>query len=191
MFVAMEWIEGKTCDVIAGGEGLPVDEVVNLLQQAARTLGCAHQAGVVHREVYPGHLMVDAKGSVRVLGWTQALRIGDDSLAAFEKPGTAVGDTDYAAPEACEDSRRVDIRADIYGLGCTLFSLLTGRVLFPESDPQERINKHRFQSPPLLREARSDVPLALEQLYLQMVAKAPEGRPADMSQVISRLDAIG
>ncbi len=137
-FLVMDYVEGKDLDHIVRERGpLPVGQAVDCLIQAARGLEAAHAAGIVHRDIKPGNLMLDQAGAVRVLDLGLA-RIADaanpfNKTAArrLTESGMYMGTIDFMAPEQAEDSHRVDHRADIYSLGCTLFYLLTGREPFP------------------------------------------------------------
>ena len=100
-----------------------------------------------------------------------------------------MGTVDYMAPEQAEDSHRVDHRADIYSLGCTLYYLLTGKEPFVGDTVLKRLMAHMERPAPSLRIARPDVPAALDAAYLKMMAKRPEDRPASMAEVISLLEA--
>jgi serine/threonine protein kinase len=100
-----------------------------------------------------------------------------------------MGTIDYMAPEQAEDPHGVDHRADIYGLGCTLYFLLTGRVPFPGKTVLKRMLAHQAHAAPSLRAIWPDVSPALEAAYLKMMAKRPEERPASMTDVIALLQA--
>jgi serine/threonine protein kinase len=103
--------------------------------------------------------------------------------------GMYMGTIDYMAPEQAEDSHRVDHRADIYSLGCTLFFLLTGGEPFPVGTILKRMVAHQEHPAPSLRANRPDVSPALEAAYQQMMAKRPDDRPSSMTEVIALLQA--
>ena len=110
---------------------LKVADACELVRQAAAGLQCAHEHGLVHRDIKPSNLMLTAAGQVKVLDLGLALLLaeqpgGDELTGTSQMMGTA----DYCAPEQAGDSHTVDIRADIYSLGCTLYKLLTGHAPF-------------------------------------------------------------
>jgi serine/threonine protein kinase len=195
-YIVMEYIEGNNLDRIVRDRGrLTLRQGLDVVIQAARGLEAAHAREIVHREVQPSHLMLDAAGTVRVIGLGRAwlaedrhpsglpdrLRLTDSALDREM--------VDYMAPERAEDPRRADHRADIYSLGCTLYFLLTGRGPFVGETTLERLMAHLEQPAPRLKVLRSDAPNALEDVYLKMLAKRPEDRPQSMTEVISLLEA--
>jgi serine/threonine protein kinase len=138
--------------------------------------------------------MLDTAGVVRVLDLGLA-RIVDaanpfskSTAGRLTQSGMYMGTVDYMAPEQAEDSHRVDRRADIYSLGCTLYYLLTGKEPFLGETVLKRLIAHMERPAPSLRTARPDVPPALDEAYQKMMAKRPEERPASMAEVISLLE---
>jgi serine/threonine protein kinase len=195
-FLVMDYVEGKDLDHAVQERGpLAVGQAVDCLIQAARGLDAAHAAGIVHRDIKPGNLILDQAGSVRVLDLGLA-RIVESSnpfnktaARRLTESGMYMGTIDFMAPEQAEDSHRVDHRADIYSLGCTLFYLLTGREPFPGETVLKRLMAHMERPAPSLRLARADVSLALEEVYQKMMAKRPEDRPGSMNELVSLLEA--
>jgi serine/threonine-protein kinase len=211
-YFAMEYIEGMDLDKYVRQIGiLNYDQACDYLRQAATGLQHAHQSALVHRDIKPANLfllhppMPQAAGAppkrgpdpvVKVLDWGLARCLKDgpddepttpvtDSEFAAEK-GALVGTADYIAPEQSRDPTLVDIRADIYSLGCTLYFMLTGHPPFAGSLMQ-KILHHQESPPPSVRAERPDVPEELD-LYLQkMMAKKPEDRPQIPLLVITQL----
>ena len=174
---------------------MPVSDAVDYLIQAARGLEAAHEQGIVHRDIKPGNLMLDRRGTVRVLDLGLARIV--DANNPFTKTVTGrlthsnmyMGTIDYMAPEQAEDSHSVDHRADIYSLACTFFFLLTGREPFAGKTILKRMVAHQEHPAPSLRAIRPDVSAALEAVYQKMMAKTPAERPASMTEVITLLQA--
>src|SRR5205085_9749142 len=114
----------------------------------------AHEKGMVHRDVKPHNLMLGPQGRVKILDFGLARFVSERSGApADDKPGLTrtgalMGTPDYLAPEQATDARSADIRADIYGLGCTLYHLLTGTPPFPGGGPLQKVIAHLEQAPP-------------------------------------------
>jgi serine/threonine protein kinase len=194
-FLVMDYVEGRDLDRVVRERGpLSVIEAVDYLIQAARGLEAAHAQGIIHRDIKPGNLMLDADGTVRVLDLGLAPIV--DTANPFNKTtggrltasGMYMGTIDYMAPEQAQDSHRADHRADIYSLGCTLYYLLTGREPFPGDTVLKRMIAHRERPAPSLRTARPGIPPKLEAAYVKMMAKRPEARPASMTELISILE---
>jgi serine/threonine protein kinase len=195
-FFVMDYVEGRDLDRIVRERGpMHVVQAIDYLIQAARGLDAAHAQGIIHRDIKPGNLMLDRSGTVRVLDLGLARIV--DAANPFNKTaagrltqsGMYMGTVDYMAPEQAEDSHRVDQRADIYSLGCTLYYFLTGRGPFLGDTIMKRMLAHMQRPAPSLRAARPDVSPALESAYQKMMAKRPEDRPASMSEVITLLQA--
>ena len=195
-FLVMDYVEGINLERVIREHGpLPVSDALDYLIQSARGLEAAHEKGIVHRDIKPGNLMLDRRGTVRVLDLGLA-RIVDASnpfgktiTGRLTQSNTYMGTIDYMAPEQAEDSHSVDHRADIYSLACTFFFLLTGREPFAGKTILKRMVAHQEHPAPSLRAIRPDVSPALEAVYQKMMAKKPEERPASMTEVIALLQA--
>ena len=187
-FLVMEYVEGPNLSELVKRDGpLSVDKALTYLAQAASGLAYAHAAGIVHRDVKPANLLVDAAGEVKVLDMGLArlplsdMETGDPGLTAS---GVVMGTAAFMAPEQAADTRRADERSDVYSLGCCLCFLLTGRPPYDGRTPMEVLFAHREQPIPKLREARPDCPAAVDALFRAMIAKRPEDRPASMTAVL-------
>lgn len=190
--LVMEYVEGLDLGRLARRVSpLDVADACELARQAAIGLQYVHEHGLVHRDIKPSNLMVTPQGQVKVL---------DLGLARFhaEQPaeddmtgvGQAMGTADYMAPEQTSDSRTVDIRADIYSLGCTLYKLLAGRA--PFSGPRhkgtfEKMTAHVQETPPPVSEFNPAVPKGLVAVVDRMLAKDPESRYATPGEVAQSL----
>jgi len=194
-YLIMEYVDGQDLRAMLIQQGpLPVDCAVDYVAQAAAGLGCAHAQGVFHRNVKPSNLLVDRRGVVKVIGLGLA-RI-DSGMAGDEAPpgeitrqGRVLGTAEYMAPEQALDSHRVDARADIYALGCVLYTLLAGQPPYPSRTLQEQILAHREAPIPSLAARRPDVPASLDAVVQTMLAKLPDDRYASMDEVIAALRA--
>lgn len=193
-YLAMEYVEGiDLARLSRQQEGVSIPDAINYVLQAARGLEHAHERGIIHRDVKPANLILDKNGIVRVL---------DMGLARFQQPqlvrqvaelthsGLVVGTIDYMSPEQAFDSTQADHRSDIYSLGCTLFRLITGKVIYDLGSLTQRLLAHRDAPIPSLTSLRQDVPAALDLLFRQMVAKSPGDRPQRMADVIRRLESL-
>jgi serine/threonine protein kinase len=191
-FLVMELIHGMDLARLVRLRGpVGIADACELIRQAATGLQYAHQHGLVHRDIKPSNLLVSVQGEVKVLDLGLALLshngLGSGDLTVS---GQVMGTADYMAPEQWEASHAVDIRADIYSLGCTLYTLLVGRPPFGGakygSGPR-KMAAHVHQPVPLVTLQRSDVPAALEDFLMRMVTKDPDKRPGTPSEVASAL----
>ncbi|MFO0956070.1 MAG: protein kinase [Isosphaeraceae bacterium] len=191
-YLVTEYVEGRDLAQLVRDRGpLPVAEAIDLTIQAARGLAYAHGRGLIHRDVKPQNLIVGGDGVVKLLdlGVSRLEPLGASTDADVTRDGVLVGTAAYMAPEQAADAHVADARADVYGLGCTLYSLLTGRPPYDGTSLAGVILAHRDREIPSLREARPDVPSGLDALFRRMLAKAPGDRPASMAEVIASLES--
>lgn len=206
-YFAMEFVEGLDFDRYVHRFGpLPIAEACEYIRQVAQGLQHAHQLGLVHRDIKPANLFLSVPGGIRkgdssfdwrtadsvvkILDWGLARMRLDGPLAlrpslagvaiaemAAEK-GKLIGTADYSAPEQSLDPSLVDIRADVYSLGCTLYFLLAGQPPFPGGSLMQKILQHQSAERPNLREVRPDVPEEVAAVVRRMMACDPEERYA-------------
>jgi serine/threonine protein kinase len=190
---AMEYVEGLDLARMVKTKGpLPVAHASYFVSQAAQGLQHAHEQGMVHRDIKPGNLMLSHKGGravIKVLdfGLAKATREAPAD-GGLTSPGQALGTPDYMAPEQIRDAQKADIRADIYSLGCTLYSLLSGGPPFRADNLWDLYQAHHSMDAKLLNFVRPDVPSELAALVAKMMAKEPERRfqtPAEVAQALT------
>lgn len=187
-YLAMEFVEGETLSQIVARRGpLPVDEAVRIIRGAATGLAYAHAAGIVHRDVKPGNIMVASDGTVKVLDLGLAT-IRSDPAHRPSRRGRLVGTIQYIAPEQLEDPDGADLRADIYALGATFFFLLAGRSPY-EGDMMEQLRQHRDGPLPDLFSVRKDVDLRLDHVFQRMMAKRRQDRYSSLDEMLEDLAA--
>ncbi len=194
-FLVMEYVDGLDLnELVDRGGPLPPADACELIRQAALGLQCAHEHGLVHRDVKPSNLMLNRHGQVKILDLGLArVRAASGLSGEMTAVGQVMGTPDYMAPEQLSDSHAVDIRADIYSLGCTFYKLLKGQAPFSGSQHQSLLAKmraHVEQMPPPIEQFRKDVPAELNLVLGRMLAKAPKQRFATPAEVAHALDHL-
>ncbi|MFO0905868.1 MAG: serine/threonine-protein kinase, partial [Pirellulales bacterium] len=195
-YLALEYVAGPNLsDLIKQSGPLPLRQALHYIIQAGRGLAYAHEQGVVHRDVKPSNMLVDeTSGEVKLLdlGLAQAQALLSDATrsADLTSTGAMFGTVDFMAPEQALDAKRVDGRADIYSLGCTLHYLLTGRMAFGGDTVLQKIRLHRDGAVPRIKESRAEIPDALDNAFQRMMAKRPEDRFPTMSETIAALERV-
>lgn len=171
-FLAMQFVEGMSLDRALRSGRLPLDAVCRIIEQAAAALDHAHSRGIVHRDVKPQNMLLDGENRLRLTDFGIA-RAVDGSV--FTGTGHLVGTPEYMSPEQAE-GRHVDGRADIYSLGIVLYEMVTGIVPFRAASPVSTALKHIKDPPPPPRQARPDLPPAVERVIMRALAKHPGAR---------------
>ena len=195
-YIVLDYIEGEDLyqKVKASGP-LPVRDAVEYIRQAACGLQYAHEQGLVHRDIKPANLMLDTKGTVKILDLGLALDGDDDEEGGLTKAHDekVLGTADYLAPEQSKNSHSADPRSDIYALGCTLYYLIVGRAPFARGSVIERIKAHWNEPAPNpldeLEKPPADLDSALIDLYFRMMEKHPDARPQTAGEVADQLNA--
>lgn len=189
-FLVMEYVEGKDIEKLLESKTQfsPI-EAADYLRQAAEGLSHAHVAGLIHRDIKPGNLLVDNKGVVRLLdlGLARFFRDNETESLTIKHDEKVLGTADYLAPEQAVDSHAVDERADIYSLGCTLYFALTGHPPFTDGTLVQRLLAHQTKSPPPIRKQRPEVPESLVAIVDKMMQKRKDDRYQSAAEVAAAL----
>lgn len=178
-FLVMEYVAGQSLhDLVLKSGTVGYVEAVEYCRQAAEGLHHAHRMGMVHRDVKPGNLLLDERGTIKLLdlGLARYFDEGEEHSLTIKHDEKVLGTADFLSPEQALDSHKVDIRSDIYSLGCTLYYLLTGHAPFPEGTLAQRLLAHQTKQPQPIRKDRPDIPDALVAILEKMMAKKPEDR---------------
>lgn len=189
-YLAMDFVDGADLSSLVHRLGpLPVSDACDLIRQAAVGLQHGCECGLTHRDVKPANLMLARGGVVKVLDLGLARSMADlpaeDRLTAT---GVLLGTADYIAPEQIDRAQAADARADVYGLGGTLYFLLTGSAPYGDRATWlEKLRAHADAPVPAVRDHRPDVPDGLADLLARMMAKDPADRPATPGVVAEAL----
>jgi eukaryotic-like serine/threonine-protein kinase len=201
-FFSMEFVQGKNLSELVRERGtIPPREAAGYILQAARGLRFVHHQGMVHRDIKPANLMLDHHGVVKVadLGLVKIPASADESVEGpaiasqsgsieLTGVGATVGTANYISPEQAAASTEVDHRADVYSLGCTLFTLVAGRPPFKGTSADEVIAQHRTQPAPRLEAVVPGVEKALGDVVSRMLEKRPEQRYSSLDETIRDLE---
>lgn len=192
-YLAMEFIGGvEAAQLIRKQHSVSMADSCEIIRQAALALSHAHQAGLVHRDVKPSNLMIARSGTVKLLDLGLAsLEQVDAESGGLTMANQVMGTIDYMAPEQAEPGVIVDQRTDIYGLGATLFHLLTGRTLFdfaPKLPAWKRIACIAQEMPDRISDVCPELPSGLVNLVDRMLERDPQRRIASASQIAERME---
>jgi serine/threonine protein kinase len=193
-FMTMEYVEGTDLANLVRRRGpLPVAEACEYVRQAALGLQHAFEHGLVHRDIKPSNLLLEQSGVVKVLDFGLARLMsaasGEESSSSLTETGAVMGTPDYMAPEQAMRSHDVDIRADLYSLGATLYFLLTGQPPFFSDVVTEILLKHQLEVPRPVTELRQEVPAGIAAVVHKLLEKRPEDRyqtPAELAEALAR-----
>jgi len=191
-FLAMEFVDGFDVSELVDRHGpLSIPDASEIIRQAAIGLQRVHERQLVHRDIKPSNLMVTEGGQVKILDLGLALLADQhEGLGELTTVGQMMGTVDYMAPEQCNDSHDVDIRADIYSLGATLFKMLTGTAPYATSEnrsPLSRIRALATEDPPGLADCLPDADHGFCSIVNRMLSRNPEGRfetPGDVAKAL-------
>lgn len=195
-FLAMEWLDGEDLSARFARAGLTVAESLAVVRRVAEGLAAAHARGVVHRDVKPSNVFLVGGDPAR----TKLLDFGivrvqlsahPPSAAPMTRTGTVIGTVGYMSPEQAIADRAVDVRSDVFALGCVLFECLTGEPAFSGAHVVAVLAKVLREEARHLRELRPELPVAMDELVARMLSKDKASRPADGSAVLRELDALG
>lgn len=197
-YFVMELLEGLDLEKLIDRFGsLPAGRAVYLAIQASDSLAEAHQRGMVHRDIKPSNILACRMGLevdfVKVLdfGLVKADRLPNRDLTKLTSPELTTGTPAFMAPEMVEEGKPVDARVDIYAMGCCIYWMLTGQLVFDAANPVAMMMKHVNDkpAPPSMR-SEEPIPPALDALVMECLAKHPDDRPADAVALARRLSDI-
>ncbi len=188
-FIAMPLLRGESLEQRLKRERrLSVEEVVRIASETALGLAAAHERGLIHRDIKPANIWLEGdKGRVKILDFGLARRRGDDANLTQQR--AILGTPAYMAPEQAS-GRAVDMRADLFSLGCVMYRLSTGRPAFQGADAVATLVAVATEQPSPPHQLNPELPPALSRLILRLLAKNPDDRPASARAVLAALEAI-
>jgi uncharacterized RDD family membrane protein YckC len=173
-FFAMEYIDGPALgSMLESGVKIPWTQAIEYAEAAARGLRAAYAAGFIHRDIKPSNLLIDKEGHVKLADFGLVKSVKDG--AEVKRDTMIVGTPNYMAPEQAR-AGDVDLRSDIYSLGCTLYHLLAGQPPFRSESPVAVMDMHVTDSAQRIRALRPEVPETVERLVATMMSKQPKHR---------------
>jgi hypothetical protein len=187
-YIVMKYVPAGTLKEQVSAGTLSLEQIVDVLCQIAEALDCAHQHGIIHRDVKPSNVLMD-QGRWALLTDFGLARMVEGS-AQLTASGVGVGTPAYMAPEQGKGAK-VDARADVYSLGILLFEMLTGRVPFDAETPMAVVVKHITDRLPMPRSLDPTIPELVEGVVLRALAKEPDDRYASAGALAAALqDAV-
>jgi eukaryotic-like serine/threonine-protein kinase len=187
-FIVMEFVDGRTVrDLLIEGHRLLPERILEIISGVLRALEYSHQAGIVHRDIKPGNVMVTRNGDIKVMDFGIA-RAMSDAQATMTQTAQVIGTAQYLSPEQAR-GERVDARSDLYSTGCLMYELLTGRPPFTGDSPVAIAYQHVRENPIPPSRLNPDIPPWGDAIVLKAMAKSPNDRyqtAAEMQADIQR-----
>ena len=191
-FIAFEYVIGQNVrDLIRQAGRLDVTDAVNYTLQIAAALRHTTAAGVVHRDIKPSNIIITPGGRAKLVDLGLARKTTPENEGDLTVVGTTLGTFDYISPEQARDPRAVDVRSDIYSLGCTLYHMLAGQPPYSSGTMVQKLLDHQNKQAPDLRTVNAKVPPALAAVCRKMMAADPNARYSTPAELMRDLLRIG
>jgi hypothetical protein len=189
VYFVMALIEGESVgDRVKRAGPLPIADARRILREVADALAYAHANGVVHRDIKPDNILLDANSGRAMVTDFGIARAASDGEARLTATGAAVGTPAYMSPEQCSGDPEIDGRSDLYSLGAVAYQMITGAPPFSGGSTPAIMMKQVMEAAAPVHVARPDVPKDLAQIVMRLLAKDPERRFADGAALIAVLD---
>jgi len=190
-FIAYEYVTGTNIrDMIRRRGGLDPGEAVNYTMQIASALNHTFAAGVVHRDIKPSNIIISPNGRAKLVDLGLARKQLTAASQELTTAGTTLGTFDYIAPEQAKDPRHVDVRSDIYSLGCTLYHMLTGEPPYPDGTMLQKLLDHQGKASPDPAAKNQNVSPELAAICRKMMASDADRRYATPDELIRDLAVV-
>jgi serine/threonine protein kinase len=188
-FLAMPFLKGEPLDQCLKREKrLPASEVLRIGREVAEGLAAAHEKGLIHRDIKPANVWLEApRGRVKILDFGLARAVSGGSH--LTQTGAILGTPAYMSPEQAR-GKAVDGRSDLFSLGCVLYQVCTGQLPFEGSDTISTLMAVSTDDPPSPEELNPEVPPALSDLVMHLLAKSADDRPASAAAVVEAISRI-
>ena len=173
-FLVMRYLQAGTLKERIEAGPIDLEAAGRIVDQIASALDCAHRNGVIHRDVKPSNILLDAEGNAYLTDFGIAKIL--EATIELTGTGTAIGTPQYMSPEQCKGAKTLGPASDIYSLGVVLYQMLTGRVPFDAETPLAVIQMHLNEPLPPPRTIDPSIPEAVERVILKALAKEPQDR---------------
>jgi len=187
-FIAFEYVTGSTIrELIRRQHHISVADTINYALQIAAALKHTSAMGVVHRDIKPSNIIITPSGRAKLVDLGLARNDTTESQGDLTLPGTTLGTFDYISPEQAKDPRSVDVRSDIYSLGCTLYHMLTGQPPYPEGTVLQKLLDHQGKDAPDPAAINRRIPEFVSAIVRRMMNSDRNNRHQNADQLIRDL----
>jgi len=186
----MEFVRGYTLSELlteAAGRQMAPRVAMGISRQICRGLQAAHEQGIIHRDIKPQNVLIDAKGEVKLMDFGIARMT--EAKDAMTQAGLIVGTPHYMSPEQVQ-GRQLDARSDVYAMGVLMYEMLAGRRPFESTALTGILTAHITETPKPLVEVRPEVGERISAIVMRCLAKDPKARYADAGALLADLDAV-
>jgi len=190
LYIVMEYVSGRSLADLLKKRPIPPLEMIDYAAQSALGLAHAHDQGIVHRDIKPSNILLTDERKIKILDLGLGVLMEADTASTFATAdGIAVGTVDYMSPEqAC--GREVDGRSDLYGLGCSMYHLMTAKLPFPGASPIERLGKRISGRHVPITEYLPDLPSSFVRVIDKLLAHKPNERYATAAEAADALQSL-
>ena len=189
VYFVMALVEGESVgDRVKRAGAMPIADARRILREVADALAYAHANGVVHRDIKPDNILLDANSGRAMVTDFGIARAASDGEARLTATGAAIGTPAYMSPEQCSGDRDIDGRSDLYSLGAVAYQMITGAPPFTGGSTPSIMMKQVMETPVPPHERRPDVPSDIEQIVLRLLEKDPANRFANAGALVAALD---